>query len=244
MSAVTTQSLIIIAIMFIGMFTGGSLLRLMGFFLKAKGDYLQIFCGGLLAGLLAFDLLPEAIHHYHLIGIFSGISMGLLIMMGIEFFFHQSHLPHVQNEETVVLLLVAFFIHSIPTGVSLGISLQTGTLSNSLLMAILIHHIPEGLILMTAVLNKKRAFAVFILLISLVAILMGVNAYMGLTMQIESPKWNTIFLGMALGTLGYVTFYELIWKQSKLLSKGKLLFFVLLGLLVMNIFLKLISSSH
>jgi zinc transporter, ZIP family len=71
--------------------------------------------------------------------------------------------------------------------------------------------------------------------------MIGLNIFMGLNMRWDSIKWNTVMMGMTIGTMGYVTFYELLWKKSKSLPKGKVAFVVLLGMIGIHYFLRLIG---
>ncbi|MEY2193896.1 ZIP family metal transporter [Neobacillus sp. BF23-41] len=235
-------SSLVTLLIFGAMFLGGSSVRLMIHFLNKNSLYLQVLCGGMLTGMFAFDLLPEVFSHFQTIGILTGISIGIFIMITMEVFLHNKSYLHQGDQETLYLLFIALIIHSIPTGVTFGISIQQGQLINfGLLAAFILHHIPEGMILMSLIPITKMKNRLFTIFCSTLSIVIGLNILMGLNMRWDSLKWNTVMMGMTIGTMGYVTFYELLWKKSKNLPKGKVAFVVLLGMIGIHYFLRLIG---
>ncbi|SFA80667.1 MULTISPECIES: hypothetical protein [unclassified Bacillus (in: firmicutes)] len=236
----------IVFLVFVGMVIGGTSIRIMGVFISRENTvYLQILCGGLLMGLFTFEILPKAFIHYQSVGIFTGISIGVFIMLSMEWVLHKSSHFHTLSQDALYLLMVALIIHSFPTGIMFGMSLQKGALINGgLLLAFIIHHVPEGMIIMSLVPMTKRKNRLFILLCSTLSIVIGLNIYMGLHISFDSMKWNTIMMGTTIGTLGYVTIYEMLWKKSKNLSKGKVALIVLTGMMGIHYFLKLLPTHH
>ena len=232
-------------LIFVGMFLGGSSIQFMFRLFKRNTLYLQILCGGLLLGLFAFELLPDILRQFQIIGIFTGISIGIFIMVLLEIFLHHNSNHHSRHQDTMYLLLIALIIHNIPTGISFGTSLKTGDMINhGLLMAFILHNVPEGMIIMASIpliKEKNKLFSIFCFTLS---IIIGLNIFMGLNMRIDSLKWNTIMMGVTMGTMGYVTLYELIWKKSKNLPKGKVVLIVILGLVGMHYFLRLLPAHH
>ncbi|MBV7504207.1 ZIP family metal transporter [Bacillus sp. sid0103] len=166
-------------------------------------------------------------------------------MITMEVFLHKKSQLHQGDQETLYLLFIALIIHSIPTGVTFGISLQQGQLINyGLLAAFILHHIPEGMILMSLIPITKMKNKLFTIFCSILSIAIGMNIFMGLNMRLDSIKWNTVMMGMTIGTMGYVTLYELLWKKSKNLPKGKVALIVLLGMSGIHYFLRLFPSHQ
>ncbi|WP_251555080.1 ZIP family metal transporter [Neobacillus muris] len=238
-------SFLITLLIFGAMFLGGLTIRLMFLFLNKNTVYLQILCGGLLTGLFVFELLPDTFSHFQTIGIFTGISAGIFIMITTEVLLHNNSSIHRGNHETVYLLLVALIIHSIPTGVTFGMSLQLGQLMNyGLLTAFILHHIPEGMIIMGSFPNIQGKNSLFIFNCFILSIMIGINIFLGQNIRIDSLKWNTVLMGMTLGTMSYVTFYELLWKKSRNLPKGKVALIVLIGMIGMHYFIRFLPSHQ
>ncbi|MED1471204.1 ZIP family metal transporter [Bacillus salipaludis] len=237
-------SSIVTLLIFGGMFLGGSSIQFMSLLLKRNSLYLQLFCGGLLVGLFAFELLPEVFSDFQMIGIFTGISIGIFIMFMMEIVLHKNTFQTRQTD-TIYLLFVALFIHSIPTGISFGMSLQSGQIINyGLLIAFFLHHVPEGMVIMASmpfIKKKNKLFVTFCFMLSMV---IGLNIFMGMNMRVDSIKLTTIMMGMTIGTIGYVTFYELLWKKAKYLSKEKVALAVVLGIVSIHFFLQLLPTHQ
>jgi zinc transporter ZupT len=234
---------IITLLVFGALFVGGNLIQIIFHFNKNSFNF-QILCGGLLTGIFAFDILPDAFSHFNAVGVLTGILVGIFIMIAMEVLLHKKSHPYNKNNETVYLLFVALLIHSIPTGITFGMSLQQGHLINyGLLLAFIFHHIPEGIIIMSTIPHSKRnrEFMIFCFMLSIV---IGMNVFLGLNMRIDSVVWSTIMMGMTIGTMGYVTFYELLWKKSKNLPKGKVALLVLLGMMGVHYFLQFLPTHH
>jgi zinc transporter, ZIP family len=232
-------------LIFAGMILGGCSIRIMFSLLNKNTLYLQILCGGLLTGLFTFELLPEIFRHFQTIGIFTGISIGIFIMITMEVLLHNKNNLHYRKENTLFLLLVALIIHSLPTGLSFGMSLLQGQqIDFGLLLTFFLHHIPEGMIIMSSITSTKRKNRLFTIFCSTLSLVIGVNIFIGLSMRVDSIKWSTVMMGMTLGTMGYVTFYELLWKKSKSLPKGKVVLIVILGMVGIHYFLRFIPAHQ
>lgn len=238
-------SSLVALLIFGGMFAGGSLIRFVFLLLNKNTLYLPIFCGGLLTGLFVFDLLPEAFNDFSIIGILTGISIGILIMFSMEFFLHNHLKLRHNHQQTFYLLMIALLIHSLPTGISFGMSLHSHHIINyGLFAAFILHHIPEGMIIMTSIPSIKEKNRLFTSFCFILSIFIGLNIFIGFNLRIDSIKWETVMMGMTLGTLGYVTFYEMLWKKSKTLPKWKVAFVILMGVVGIHYFLRFIPSHH
>lgn len=230
---------------FFGTVLGGLSVPIINQYLQQNHLYLTVFCGGILAGLLGFDLIPESISSYSPIGIYSGISLGIFIMLLFEKFLHGTMHSQSENKETFVLLFLSLFIHSIPTGLALGMNFEHHHFqSSSLLIAILIHHIPEGMVMMVSVMYSKRKMKLFLLLSGFLSFAVGFNTYLGMTVDLHSLKLQTMMLGVAIGSLSYVTFYEILWKGLKRNFTLKLVLGACFGVAFLRICLVFAGFSH
>ncbi|MDQ6596382.1 zinc transporter [Bacillus salipaludis] len=232
-------------LIFAALYLGGSSIQFMFLFFKRNTMSLQILCGGFLLGLFTFELLPEAFSRFNIIGILTGISIGIFIMILMEVLLHKNRFLHKFHEDTMYLLFLALLIHSIPTGMTFGMSLHAGQAINyGLLLAFILHNIPEGMIIMASIPFTKDKNKLFIIFCIALSIMIGINIFMGLNMRMDSIKWNTVIMGISIGTIGYVAFYELLWKKSKNLPKGKVVLFVVIGMVGMHFFLRFLPSHH
>lgn len=238
MPAEVKISLIIMGLIFIGAALGGGLVRILFPFLKGKYYYLPLFCGGVLAGMLGFELIPETIASYEALGLVAGGSMGILLMILADKYMHNLKHTRIQKPKIIFILFLALFIHSIPTGIALGINF--GESDTSLLNVVLVHHVPEGMVLMASLLISKVSVNLFWLLCIMLSALVAVNLYVGMTLNFISPKMTTLFMGAAVSTLSYVTFYEILWKNIRKYLSFTMLFVIISGTLFIRLYLYLV----
>ncbi|WP_191567612.1 ZIP family metal transporter [Metabacillus idriensis] len=229
-------SLFVFLFIISGSMIGGMILKVTSGLLRKNAIYLNLFCGGLLGGLLIFDLIPETLGNYNAIGISAGFFLGILIMIIADHFLHHNDIPvHSKvGNETFFFISLALIIHSIPTGIALGLSFDNGN-SSSLLLAVLIHQVPEGAALMAAALSSQLSFNIFLFISLLIAGIFAANTFLGLTFQIKSIKIDTLVLGTAVGTLAYVSFYEILFKELKKFSLHTI-FVTLLGFFAIKLY--------
>lgn len=230
--------LVIATLVFIGLNGGGLLFKLFESYIHNKILYINVFCSGLLVGLIGLDILPEALKHYDSIGVFTGISFGILFIIITDRYFHHNQKISKANAKSLIILFLGLFLHSIPTGIALGLDLQDGG-ESSLLKAVLIHHFPEGMILMSSVMASEKSNKTFLHLALLISLSVGLTVGLGMNSSIDFMKIHTIFTGMAIGTIGYVAIYEMIWKAMRKLSKRKVVFYLLLGIVSIKAILEM-----
>jgi zinc transporter, ZIP family len=143
------------------------------------------------------------------------------------------------------LLFLALLFHSIPSGIALGIDFQGEHFQDSVLLgAILIHHIPEGMVMMVSVIYSKMKVSTFWIFCLVLSLAVGINTFLGIKLDIQSIKLRTIFMGIAVGTLGYVTIFELLWKGLKSHLTLKMFMAALLGIVFLRFYLSITSFYH
>lgn len=238
-------SFYIFVFIFLGTLSGGMAVMLISKVLNKNSFYLNLFCGGILAGLLGFDLIPELMSNYRPVGIMAGISLGIFFMLLMDRFIHNSKHDQIQHPEIFMLLFLALLFHSIPTGIALGINFDGDHFEDSTLLgAILVHHIPEGMVMMVSVMYSNLKLKTFWLFCLLLSLAVGMNTYLGITLDFQSIKLRTMFMGIAIGTLGYVTFYEILWKGLKEHFTIKMFITAMLGIIFLRFYLALNSFVH
>lgn len=70
----------------LGLLAGGGLLKLVNHLARGRIQFMYAICGGILLGLLFFDILPSTWHLYDLRGVLLGIVVGYIIMLCIDLF--------------------------------------------------------------------------------------------------------------------------------------------------------------
>lgn len=237
-------SLFIMMMIFLGTGLGGLASKYMGGVFRKNHSLLHMFCGGLLVALLGLEIFPETISDYNSLGILAGLSSGIFFMIIMDHVLHNVKGVHIEKPKMYIFLFLALFIHSIPTGLALGMSFQEQQLQDpALFSAMLIHHFPEGMVMMVSVIVSNanpKVFWVFSLLLSFAV---GTTSYLGITINTGSIKVQTLLLGAALGTLSYVTLYEILWKGASERFTPLMFGAALAGFLTF-LFLQLAAFSH
>lgn len=229
-------------LIFMGILFGGYLTLLVSKKLKIKHNYINLFCGGLLMGVITFDLIPESLDHLDSLGVFIGISAGALLILTIDRFFHRFNHSYTIGVIPFVLMIFALYLHSIPTGLALGMNIVKEELSNSFFAAaVVLHHVPEGVIIMAAIIHNKIKFPIFWVSCALLSLTVGFNILIGQNLPSVSLKLYTLVTGAAIGTLSYVAFYEILWKSLKSVSLMRVFFTLTISLASLKAFMFILS---
>lgn len=205
---------------------------------------LYALCGGILLGLLLIEIVPETFSSYEIIGPLLGMAFGILIMRLMDHYCHHAVIHHnnQQTQQTFLFLSFAIFIHNLPSGFALGTAFATHHESTlSFLLAIIIHHIPEGLTLIISFLFTRHQYLSFILIILLLSIILGLSTAFGMIINSKSIHLPGLIMGSAIGSLGYVTVHEMLWKAKKNLSLFSFLSWTFIGCLLIIIFTPFMS---
>lgn len=213
--------------------------------IEEKMYRLYALCGGILLGLL-LEIIPETFSSFEMIGPILGISLGALLMMLMDNYCHHPmiHKKDQQAWQTFLFLSFAIFIHNMPSGFALGAAFANHHESAiPFLLAIIIHHIPEGLALMISFLFTQNKSISFILTILLLSVILGVGTVFGIMMNGKAVHLQGFTMGSAIGSLGYVTIHEMLWKAKKRLSILPFLSWTLFGFLLITIF-TLFAGHH
>ena len=127
-------SLVMMALIFLSISLGGLTAIFANIVLKRSYEYLLLFCGGVLAGLLVFDVIPETFYTYNSTGIFIGVFLGVILMLLVDNTLHEVNDANFEKPDIFLLLFIALLLHSIPTGIALGMSYQNEHLQNPSLL--------------------------------------------------------------------------------------------------------------
>lgn len=236
-------SAILAWIVFMGLLFGGYITFFINKKWKMNQQSIHLFCGGLLIGLITFDLIPEALVRLDPLGVFIGISSGVLLILTIDRFFRQFNHKSQTGWSAFILLFLALYTHSMPTGFALGLSFVNEEVNNFYLtIAIVLHHIPEGVILMGASLQNKLSSTIFWISCAILSFSVGFTTFAGQTIPVVSLKLYTLVIGAAIGTISYIALYEIIWKSIGAVSISRLLFTLAIALSSIKLMIMLIST--
>lgn len=223
-----------------GLLLGGTVGMITKQVMVRKMYHLYAFCGGVLLGLLGLELVPDTFSEYSPIGPLLGIGIGFLFMVLVHNYFHGHKFIEKEQEalQAFLFLSLAICIHNIPTGMAFGSVLANNEeLAFTFLLAIVFHHVPEGLSLMIPFLFTRSTFASYMGTILLLSVVLGIGTLLGGFVQGESMPLQGVVMGVAIGTLGYVAIYEMLLKAKKQIRLVSFLTFASVGTVFVQVYI-------
>jgi len=197
---------------------------------------LSLLCGGFLVGLLVVDVIPSSFQLYNSLGLLLGILMGYLIFEILNSFFHTSH---TQNP-SVSLLAIAIIIHTIPMSLTVGQLLGNSALSIAITASIILHHLPEGFALSTALLSQgERLWRLFIYFIAF-SIFFSIFIQIGQYWQL-SDQAQGVLMGLSIGLIATASISEFILHHIRSVTRKSFVTYIFLGYLLSHVFHMLVE---
>ena len=189
-------------------------------------------CTGLIIGILSIEIIPEAIHLGDWFIFFLGFIAGILIYLLIHQTVYFGNISSVKNKQaisfqTALLLTISISIHNFPIGILLG-SDKTTSLTDSFIMTILLHNIPEGIILFIPLFLAGYGMVTFITFSILVGLPVGIGTLIGENIGLTNPLIWSFIISLTAGMIFVVTFKEIFIEAKKHLSMplSVILFFI------------------
>lgn len=199
-------------------------------------EALYLFCGGMLIGVIGFELVPESIQLFNFWSLLAGFSLSFILFHCMENAFHATF-KH-KSYLSLIAFIFAILAHNVPVGIALGMSGTNEAFGMALLLALFIHHLPEGIALYILTRISTLNEIAVVVAASLVSFVLSISAGFGMYTFLTND-WNGIFMGIAIGSLCYVAFHEMIGKVQGRVLKKELFFFVALGILILYFYLQL-----
>lgn len=216
---------------FISGMVGTGLGGLLMFFLKKPSRrFMGIILGftsGIMLSVVCFDLLPEAFRIAGMTIGFTGIILGVFMIIFIDNFMPKRRGISDSNSvsdfiKSGILLGIGIAIHNFPEGLAVGSGFAASdSLGLGLAIVIGLHDMPEG-VAMAAPLKIGGINRIRILIYTIIAgIPNGIGAFIGALLGEISPIFISICLGFAGGAMLYITCGELIPKTQSI-YKGRI----------------------
>ena len=208
---------------------------------------LLAFAGGTMVGLVCFELVHEAAEAssvwFAALALFTGMTLVWLLNLVLgDCPAHEHHFcdGHCEDEDAHApkgmlragwFMLFAITLHNLPEGLALG---ATGELTTQLALALMIalHNLPDGMAIGASLRMGGMKKSLCVLLPALTGLATLLGAVAGRLLGELSPLLTAFMLGLAGGTLLFVTFGEIL-PRSRELAPGSRLYtpLVLLGVL-------------
>ncbi|CAM3247975.1 ZIP family metal transporter [Filibacter tadaridae] len=224
----------------VGVGIGGILAWLVNGFKKSIGTIYAI-CAGLILGLISFEIAPEAIGLGDWVIFSLGFLAGVLLFKSIHKGVHKkaNHSTglHGNSTKRVGLFLVFIIsVHNLPMGAVLGTGEQMDV-NNALLQALILHNIPEGMILFTPFIitgfTVRRLFS----LSFLVAIPVAVGGILGESIGMQNTSLWAFLISFTVGMIYMIAVKEILVESIKYSSNRYSLFVAFISFCLMGAFL-------
>jgi len=202
------------------------------------------FAAGVMVSIVCFGLIPEAHELAGMIVLISGLVLGIIIVMGLNYLvdkititreenlkihstheelYHESQFIHDKSKmiRSGILILLAISLHNVPEGIAIGAggsySYQLGVL---LTLMIALHNIPEGMAISAPLLagGISKLKVIFLTALSGATTLLG--GLIGILIGSISDFAIALSLAAAGGAMLYVVFGEII-PQSIIMTRNR-----------------------
>lgn len=156
---------------------------------EKKTTLLLAFSGTFLLSICMLHLIPENIaHNYESAPIL--ILLGFLLQFILQRLTHGIEHGHVHNDHSHINwgLFLGLSIHAFSEGIPLGVEYHDQSVSNSIYLAIMLHKLPEVILLSSLLMQNKVSKG------KIIAILVAFSAITPISMALT--KWVEINLGI------------------------------------------------
>lgn len=202
----------------IGLSIGGVIAwSIQGF--EKKTDFIYSVCAGLTLGILSFEIAPEAIELGNWITFILGFFVGIILFEAahktLKIIFGKTMSQDKRfSLQTGILLILSISFHNLPIGIVLG-STQGTSLEFSLLQAILLHNVPEGIIVFTFLFAAGKGIWSWLFFSLIIAAPVGIGAYFGSTLGNGNTLIWSFAISLAAGTIYMIIVKEVIMGAIK-----------------------------
>jgi len=219
----------------IGLGIGGGIAWFLRGFQRSLATIFAL-CGGLIVGLICFEIGPEAIQLGDWVIFFLGLLSGVILFELLHKVFHNK----VDQEtglylHTGLLLTIGISLHNLPVGVVFGTTYHS-MIGTSILPTLILHNIPEGIILFTPLFMFGIGYYRVVWVSIIVALPVAVGAFFGSVFGMDKPLFVSFFISLAIGTILMVTVREIFAESIRHSSVLYCLLIALMGSALIGIY--------
>lgn len=166
-------------------------------------------------GFVLMEIVPESVEIGGLLATAIGMFIGVTLIHQFEKWSHKVVIITSNPQKdlflrTGVFLSIAVAIHNFPTGIAMGASfLNSPEAGVQLAIAMILHNIPEGLAIGMPLVLGGISFFFIMFAVIFVAVPTSIGTYIGAQLGLVWPSFLGLLLGLAVGTLLYVTAFEI-----------------------------------
>ncbi|MBO8168524.1 MAG: ZIP family metal transporter [Thermoanaerobacteraceae bacterium] len=173
--------------------------------------------GGIMGGVVLFDLLPSAWRLGGVLATAEGFCTGVIFLFCLDrlFSFFMPASPQERNKFYMInmgyLIAVGIALHDLPEGIAITAGYAVAHhLGLVLVIAIALHNIPEGMATAVPLLMGGLSSRKIVAINGLVSLFTPAGALLGMMLLKISPGLIALLLAVAAGAMVYIVRFELI----------------------------------
>ncbi|WP_227001829.1 ZIP family metal transporter [Virgibacillus necropolis] len=202
----------------LGIGVGGALAWIMKGFQQGF-VFIYSLCTGLIMGLLFLEMIPESIELGGWTVLAFGLAAGLLLFIYIHRFMGKITIITDNHQKDIfvrsgVLLTMSIAIHNFPVGIALGSTIGTD-IGNLMLTTLVLHNIPEGIIIFTPLFLAGFGFLTFLLFTIIIALPIAAGSLLGQLFDSGIPSLLAFIINLAIAVIFMVAVKEIFWGAVK-----------------------------
>lgn len=176
-------------------------------------SFIYAFCTGIIIGLLFLEMIPESIELGGSFVLVIGITLGLLFYIYIHRLMKKIIIITDSYQKDIfvrsgVLLTISIALHNFPVGVSLGLTFGTD-IGKYLLTTIILHNIPEGIIIFTPLFLAGFGFITWILFTAFITLPFVIGSIIGQLLNFGISVWLAFIINIAIAIIFVVVVKEI-----------------------------------
>ncbi|WP_188453370.1 ZIP family metal transporter [Virgibacillus oceani] len=182
-------------------------------------NFIYSLCVGLIMGLLFLEMIPESIELGGWIVLVFGTVAGILLFMYIHHLMGKITIITDSHQKDIfvrsgVLLTMSIAIHNFPVGIALGPTIGTD-IGNLMLTTLVLHNIPEGIIVFTPLFLAGFGFLTWILFTTVIATPIAIGSLFGRFFDVGMPLSLAFMINLAIAVIFMVAIKEIFGEAVK-----------------------------
>lgn len=228
---IRVSTIVVGGFIFFSISIGGAIALFFSKLFQHSMQGLSLICGGFLIGLLALDIVPASLQLYKPLSLIIGTFIGVVLFQLLHHLFHQSS-PHHSSTQ---LLMIALCIHSIPLSLTIGNILGSSALSIVLTASIILHHLPEGFAITTALISQRKTIQTMLFYFLSFSIfftfIIWIGDYINLTAKAEG-----VLMGISIGLIAATSISEFIGHNIRAFAMRSVVIYIAIGFMLSYFF--------
>lgn len=191
--------------------------------------------GGIMTGIVCFDMLPESFSMSNVFYGILGVIIGIILVYNLDIEASKFEVKNSNKKytSTTIVVLLSMALHNILEGLAIGASMMYSTsLGISVLVSMLLHDIPEGAIVGISEYSSKSNIKRKTIDSMIVGMSVGIGVFIGQVFGTLSDTLIAMCLSIAAGAMLYISSCDLIPSSVKITTNKLTYLMYAIGILI------------